>query len=96
MKFRRMLVVPVFVVGAFLSPLQNVAVADEPAALPSTSSLDLSLSSHDDWPLSAASLSAPLDLSLGAHDDWPVAGASQTASVDLSLRSHDDWPLHAH
>ena len=51
MNFRRMLVVPVFVVGALLGPLEKVAVADEAAALPSTTSLDLSLRSHDDWPL---------------------------------------------
>jgi hypothetical protein len=91
--FRHMLVVPVFVAGAFLSPLQTVASADEPAALPSMTGLDLSMRSHDDWPLAAVSIASGQDMSLRTHDDWPLAVPSEASSLDLSLRAHDDWAL---
>src|SRR5580765_6828330 len=61
-----------------------------------TTTLDLSLRSHDDWALASVAIPQAADLSLRVHDDWPLPNRDAQTPLDLSPKSHDDWGVESH
>ena len=73
---KRFFAMPIVIVATFVVPTFSAAAQTEPMSLEASGaatsavSLDVSLRTHDDWPLASSYVAPSLDVSPRTHDDW--------------------------